>query len=172
MSGTLCSLPSRVTLTVSAPVGSTPPRGGDHVGELQARLVERIAAGARHHAEHRDLPAAQRGESHVHLRVVQELAALERVGDLPGGGRGREPGDLHRADQRHRDAAVVRNPRFEREIGLLEHRHAHRVAHPELIACLRQRQAAHHPEHHPQHEPHHSMSHIASLEFRLSFITV
>src|SRR3954468_4900108 len=49
-------------------------RGGDHVGELRAGLVERVASWLRHHAEDRDLAAPHGSEGDVDLRVVEVLA--------------------------------------------------------------------------------------------------
>jgi hypothetical protein len=142
--------------------GRYPAGRGDHVGELRARLVERVAPGARHHAEDRHLAAAQRRQRHLDLRIVKELAALERSCDVRARLGRRQAGELDLADERHRDRAALADASFEGQVRLLEDADAHRVAHSQLVA-LRPTQA----RNRPQQQPQQNMSHITSLHFSL-----
>ena len=126
-----------------AAAGGDAARRGDHVRDAGLGVLDHVAAGTRHQAEHRHLAAAHRGERHGHLRVLQVLALLERVGDVRGGFDGGRPAHFRLADQRQADGAAVGDPRLGGEVGLLEHGDAHRVARPELVGLLRGRLPEH-----------------------------
>src|SRR5882762_3990733 len=108
--------------------GRDPAGDGDHLGDLGVEGLERVAARPADLAEHRHLAAADGERQDAHLRLVEELAVLQRLGDGPLGRRDSHAAHFHRADERIADGSVLAYPRLERQVRILEHGDADVVA--------------------------------------------
>ena len=131
--------PARLTVAVEhhddvvVSRGSDAARQSQHVDQVVADIVQRVASRPPHLPQHRHLTAAYLQYRQIHLRPHHELPARELLGDARFGIRGREAADDHLADQREVDRAALGDPSLGGEVGVLEHANANHVTFAENV---------------------------------------
>ena len=127
-------LAERLACTLAHDDGNVGPgrrnsaRYGDHLGDADVESLQRKAPGAVDEPKDRDLVAAHLQRQDADLRLLDEIAVGERLGNGLLGERDRQAAYLHSSDQRIRNNAVLAHPGLQREIRIVEHRDADAVA--------------------------------------------
>jgi hypothetical protein len=112
---------------------------GQQLGQPNLGAFQRVAAGPVDLPQHAGLVAAHLQQRDRHLRLLDEVAAAQAIGDELLGLGDAMPAQAHRAQQRVRNEARLGDPCLERQIGVLVHGHTHHVASAEPVLRRRLR---------------------------------
>src|SRR3989475_2455484 len=108
-------------------------RDGDHLGDADVESLQRKAPRAVDEPKDRDLVTAHLQRQDADLRLLDEIAVGERLGNGLLGERDRQAAYPRSADEGIRNDAVLAHPGLQREIRIVEHRDADAVARPEPV---------------------------------------
>jgi len=111
--------------------------GGQHVAEAGVGRFERVAARPPHQAQHRHLVAAHLQQGDGDLRIAQETAVAQGVGNLLFSGGDGQAAHFHQPNERVCEGAAFGDAGFEREVGVLEDLDANGIAGGQGVVGIR-----------------------------------